>query len=202
MRFNSHPEVDGKHAFLSASSYSWIRYDDDKILDRLDTQMSAVHGTRLHNLAAELIDLGVNLPDNNTTLNMHVNDAIGFRMKPEVLLLATYNAFGTADAISFRKEREEDTRFTLRIHDLKNGTIKAKMDQLRIYAAFFCVEYKVNPNDINIELRIYQNDDIDILNADDGSEEGEYLRASVLTIMGRVEHFDDIISKRRLEALG
>lgn len=198
MRFNSHPELEGKHAFLSPSGYHWIRYDDEKILDRLDTQMSAQHGTRLHAIAAELISLGINLPDHTTTLNMYVNDAIGFRMSPEVVLMATYNAFGTADALSFRKERPRDKRMTLRIHDLKNGVNQAKMDQLKVYAAFFCIEYKVNPQDINIELRIYQNDDIVSLTP----EENENLTAEILTIMGRVEHFDNIITQRRLEALG
>lgn len=198
MRFNSHPELEGKHAFLSPSGYHWIRYDDDKILDRLDTAMSAQHGTRLHAIAAELIDLGINLPKDDTTLSLYVNDAIGFRMSPEVVLMATYNAFGTADALSFRKERPSDKKMTLRIHDLKNGVNVAKMDQLKVYAAFFCIEYSVNPNDIFIELRIYQNDDIQVLNVIDD----ENLSADVLTIMGRTQHFDTIITQRRLEALG
>lgn len=201
MKFNSHPEVDGKHSFLSPSGYHWIRYDDDKILDRLDTQMMAAHGTRLHALAAELIACGILLPDNGQTLSLYVNDAIGFMMSPEVLLLASYNAFGTADAISFRRERPTDKKLTLRIHDLKTGSGKTSMDQLRIYAAFFCIEYQVNPNDIDIELRIYQNDDVYSLGTDDGTEEGENLRADVLTIMGRTEHFDRIITERRQEAL-
>lgn len=200
MKFNSHPELDGKHAFLSPSGYHWIRYNDDKILDRLETSLSAAHGTRLHNIAAELISLGINLPADGTTLSTYVNDAIGFMMSPEVVLCATYNAFGTADAISFRKERPKDKRMTLRIHDLKTGSHKANMDQLRIYAAYFCIEYAVNPNDIDIELRIYQNDGVFVLNPD--MEEGEDLRAEVLTIMGRTLHFDDIINKRRMEALG
>lgn len=198
MRFNSHPELEGKHAFLSPSGYAWIRYDDNKVLDRLDTSMAAAHGSRLHEVAAELISLGINLTKSNTTLNMYVNDAIGFNMSPEVVLMASYNAFGTADALSFRKERVRDKRMTLRVHDLKNGVNRAKMDQLKIYAAFFCIEYQVNPNDINIELRIYQNDDIQLVNAD----EDENLRSDILTIMGRTQHFDNIITQRRLEALG
>ena len=199
MKFNSHPELDGKHSFLSPSGYHWIRYDDDKILDRLETSLIAAHGTRLHNVAAELISLGILQMDNGTTFNSYVNDAINFLMKPEVLLCASYNAFGTADAISFRRERPKDKKLTLRIHDLKTGTGKTSMDQLRIYAAFFCIEYQVNPNDIDIELRIYQNDDVYILNAN--TEEGEDLRAEVLTIMGRTEHFDRIITERRLAAI-
>lgn len=198
MKFNSHPELEGKHAFLSASGYSWIRYSDDKLLDRLDTQLSAMHGTRLHEFAAEAIRLGINMVDNGTTLNTYINDAIGFRMSPEVVLVASYNAFGTADALSFRRERPDHKVNTLRVHDLKNGRNKANMDQLKIYCAFFCIEYAVNPNDIDIELRIYQNDDVQILNP----EIDENLRADILTIMGRIAHFDNIITERRLEALG
>ena len=198
MKFNSHPELVGKHAFLSPSGYHWIRYTDDKILDRLETSMSAQHGTRLHEIAAELIDLGMNLPKTQTTLNMYVNDAIGFRMSPEVSLMASYNAFGTADSISFRKERVKDKVMTLRIHDLKTGVHPAKMDQLKIYAAYFCIEYAVNPNDIYIELRIYQNDDFTFTN----SVEDPDLGADILTIMGRTLHFDKIITDRRLEVLG
>lgn len=202
MKFNSHPELDGKHSFLSPSGYHWIRYDDDKILDRLDTSLIAAHGTRLHGIAAELISLGIAQVDNGTTFNTYVNDAIGFMMKPEVLLCASYNAFGTADAISFRKERPKDKKMTLRIHDLKTGTGKTSMDQLRIYAAFFCIEYKTNPNDIVIELRIYQNDEVYVLSSEDETEEGENLRADILTIIGRTLHFDEIITQRRMEALG
>lgn len=199
MKFNSHPELIGKHAFLSPSGYSWIRYkDDDQILDRLDKSMAAQHGTRLHEVASELISLGMNLPKSQTTMNMYVNDAIGFRMSPEVSLMATYNAFGTADAISFRKERPKDKVETLRVHDLKTGTGPAKLDQLKVYAAYFCIEYAVNPNDIYIELRIYQNDDILMDNSIDNPDLG----ADILTIMGRTLHFDQVINKRRLEVLG
>lgn len=198
MKFARHPELEGKHALLSASNYSWIRYEDDKMLDRLDTQMLAQLGTRLHIVAAELIDLGLKLPDNGTTLSSHVNDAIGFRMTPEVVLMASYNAFGTADALSFRKERPEDKRFTLRIHDLKNGVNKAKFDQLMIYAAYFCIEYGQQPNEIDIELRIYQNDAVDILNSDDPEFD---IRGDIMMIMAKTRHFDDLITNRRLEAL-
>ena len=36
-------------------------------------------GTELHALASELIRLGVKLPKTNKTLNLYVNDAIGFK---------------------------------------------------------------------------------------------------------------------------
>lgn len=64
---------------------------------------------------------------------------------------------GTADAISFRNN-------FLRIHDLKTGVRPAHIEQLEIYAALFCLEYKVKPSAIKIELRIYQNDEVLIHN--------------------------------------
>jgi hypothetical protein len=110
-------------------------------------------GTRLHEHAAECIRLGTRLEDNQKTLNMYVNDAIGFMMQPEVVLYYSDNCFGTADAISFRRN-------FLRIHDLKTGVTKVHMEQLEIYAALFCLEYKKKPKDIKMELRIYQNNEI------------------------------------------
>ena len=76
-------------------------------------------------------------------------------MSPEVILFYSQNAFGTADAISF----SEDTKI-LRIHDLKTGVVPGKMQQVDIYAALFCLEYKIKPENIVIILRIYQNDEL------------------------------------------
>jgi hypothetical protein len=42
---------------------------------------------------------------------------------------------------------------------LKTGKC-GKMEQLMVYAALFCLEYKVDPKNIEIELRIYQNGEI------------------------------------------
>jgi hypothetical protein len=86
---------------------------------------------------------------------MYVNDAIGYKMACEQILYYSDNAFGTADTISFRKN-------ILRIHDLKTGITKTSFRQLEVYAAYFCLEYAVNPYDIVIELRIYQNDEVHI----------------------------------------
>lgn len=113
--------------------------------------MAAAEGTKTHEFAATCIERGQKLPSRPaTTLSMYVNDAIGFRMTPEQVLYYSENCYGTADAILFRNNM-------LRIHDLKTGTIPAHMEQLEIYAALFCLEYKVKPTDINTELRIYQN---------------------------------------------
>lgn len=101
MQFNDHYKLAGKHAFMSASKYHWINYSADKMAETFRTAQAAALGTRLHNTAAELIELGIKLPRSRKTLNMYVNDAIGFRMQPEQVLYYSDNCFGTADAISF-----------------------------------------------------------------------------------------------------
>lgn len=153
MIFNKHSDLEGKHAFLGASKYHWINYDESKIVDVYNRQMATLRGTELHEFAAKCITLGQKLPRSNQTLNMYVNDAIGFRMKPEVVLKYSNLAFGTADAIKFSKN-------LLRIHDLKTGITPAHMEQLFIYVAFFCLEYGIKPSEIDIECRLYQNDEI------------------------------------------
>jgi len=113
----------------------------------------AERGTKLHEYAAMAIRLGQKQPNSRTTMSMYINDAIGYRMTPEQPLFYSINCFGTPDAISFRNN-------VLRIHDLKTGVTQAKMDQLMVYTALFCMEYKFDPNQIEIYLRIYQNDQI------------------------------------------
>lgn len=153
MHFNEHYGFEGKHAFLSPSQHSWLRYTEDHLVERYSTMMAAQRGTKLHEFAAEAIRLGVKLKGNNTTLAMYVNDAIGFRMQAEQTLYFSENCFGTADAIAFKGKK-------LRIHDLKTGVTKVSMDQLKIYAALFCLEYNFRPAEIEIELRIYQSNEV------------------------------------------
>lgn len=153
MRWNNHYELEGKHAFLSASKYHWIRYSKDKLAIAYRKFLAKEKGTVLHKLACDLIKNGVKLPKTKQTLNLYVNDAIGFRMDTEVTLYYSPNAFGTADAIKFSKN-------LLRIHDYKSGETATSMDQLQVYTAYFCLEYKIDPRTIDIELRIYQNDEV------------------------------------------
>lgn len=153
MIFNNHSNLVGAHAFLSASGYHWTNYDEDKLVERYSTAQMAARGTQLHALAAQLILMGVKLPRNNQTLNTYVNDAIGYKMIPEQVLYYSMNCFGTCDAISFRNGK-------LRIHDLKTGITPGHMRQLEVYTAMFCLEYKFKPHQLDIELRIYQTDEI------------------------------------------
>lgn len=160
MIFNAHPNVKGLHAPLGGSNYHWIRYDDEKLVRVFSNLFAKERGTRLHDFAAECITLRQRLPAQKKTLNMYVNDAIGFGMRPEVVLFYSPNIYGTADAICFSEN-------CLRIHDLKTGVEKAHMEQLQIYAALFCLEYKQDPAKLeNIVLSIYQNNEIMTMEAD------------------------------------
>ncbi len=158
MNFNAHSNLEGLHAFLGCSQYHWINYSQDKLIETYARKKAAEEGTELHSIAAQLIKKGIKLPNSNKTLNMYINDAIGYKMTPEQILYYSMNCFGTADSISFRKERARD-RQVLRIHDLKTGVTPAHIEQLMLYASLFCLEYDTNPNDIDIELRIYQNNE-------------------------------------------
>ena len=153
MQFRVHRNLEGLHAPFSASKSSWLRYDDNKMLEVYENRKAREMGTILHAWAKQTIDLGIKQPKSKKTLYSFVNDAIGYRMSTEVVLFYSERFFGTADAISFRDGK-------LRIHDLKTGKTPAHMEQLEIYAALFCLEYGVKPGDIDIELRIYQNDEI------------------------------------------
>lgn len=153
MNFNRHSNLEGLHAFLGASKYHWVNYTDEKLLTVYQNVQAAERGTRLHALAKEHILLGIKMPRSKKTLDSFINDAIGFKMEPEVVLLYSENCFGTADAIGFRDN-------FLRIHDLKTGESAASMMQPRIYMALFCLEYRMDPAKIGAELRIYQRDEI------------------------------------------
>lgn len=153
MNFNKHYDLIGKHAFLGASKYHWVNYDEDKLTASYLNYLAIQRGTELHDIAKRLIEMGIKLPKTKKTLNMFVNDAIGFQMTPEQPLYFSENCFGTADAIAFKNN-------LLRIHDLKTGVGPTSMNQLYIYAALFCLEYNADPQKIDIVLRIYQSDEV------------------------------------------
>lgn len=161
-QFRRHLEIEGMHAFLSPSKYHWINYDDEKIVAAYDKHMTAALGTQLHKWAAETIKLGIKMPDNSKTINMYVNDCIGYRMWVEQALVYSPNAFGTSDAIWYGSHPDPESiyKFLLRVFDLKNGIVPGSPNQLKCYAALFCLEYKVRPYEIDYDLRIYQNDEI------------------------------------------
>lgn len=154
MNFAKHSNLEGLHAPFSPSKSSWLRYDEDKAITVYRNMRAKEIGTKLHAWAKETIDLGIKQPRSKKTLYAYVNDAIGFKMSTEVVLYYSDYFFGTADAICFRNN-------FLRIHDLKTGMHEASMEQLEIYAALFCLEYRVKPNELDgCELRLYQSDEV------------------------------------------
>lgn len=181
MNFNKHYDLEGRHAFLGASNYHWLNYDEKKVAELYSRRLATQRGTELHAFAAQCIRLGQKLPKSRKTLNMYVNDAIGYRMTPEQTLYYSDNCFGTADAISFRDG-------VLRVHDLKTGVTLAHMEQLMIYAALFCLEYRIKPGEITTELRLYQADDILVRNPE---------ADEIAPVMDKIISFDKIINRVR-----
>ena len=185
MNFNKHSNLIGQHAFLGASKYHWINYDEKKLAESYSNFLAVQRGTELHEFAASCIKLRQKLPKSQKTLNMYVNDAIGFNMIPEQVLYYSDNCFGTADSISYRGKQ-------LRIHDLKTGAIPAHMEQLEVYAALFFLEYGVKPADTDIELRIYQNDNVIIFNP---------TVENIVPIMDKIKTFDKVINEIKMREI-
>lgn len=185
MNFIQHLDLVGQHAFLGASKYHWINYDEDKLVQSYLNSLAVQRGTELHDFACQCIRLKREQPRNRETLNMYVNDALRFGLTPEQPLYFSANCFGTADAIGF-----DEKKSFLRIHDLKTGTTPAHMEQLQIYAALFCLEYHKKPDQFGMELRIYQNNEIEICIPDS---------KDIDRIMKTIVRFDERIEKLKRE---
>lgn len=177
MNWNRHSNLEGSHAFLSASKYSWLNKTDKEIVEAYENSFAQSIGTLLHAYAADSIrfreklrrtdaksvkfdlmrrgvpEFAIDIQSVFPNLMNYVNDAVGYQMDPEILLYYSDLCFGTADCIQVSGD-------TLRIHDLKTGTTVAKMDQLLIYAGLFYLEYSYKPERFRTELRIYQNGDV------------------------------------------
>ena len=182
MIFVKHSKLEGLHSPFSASQSSWLRYDDNKAIEVYLNKKASVMGTRLHAWAKDTIDLRIKQPRSKKSLYAYVNDAIGFKMDTEVVLFYSERFFGTADAISFRDN-------FLRIHDLKTGKtgkIEDHMEQLEIYAALFCLEYRIKPGDIQMELRVYKNDEVLVHNP---------TAEDILPIMDKIIHLDKLLEQ-------
>ena len=179
MNFIRHSNLAGLHATFSPSQSSWLRYSDEKAAEVYLNRKATEMGTRLHDWAKQTIDLGIKQPRSKRTIYAYVNDAISYGMSTEVVLFYSERFFGTADTICFNNN-------FLRIHDLKTGKHPASIEQLEVYAALFCLEYRVDPRSIEMELRIYQNDEVVFHNptAEDIQE-----------IMDKIVHLDKLIEK-------
>jgi len=183
MKFNLHYDLLDRHAFLSASNYHWLNYDEEKLRNAYAKSQAQFRGVALHDFARQAILLGIKLPKTKNPVNQFINDAIGYRMAPEQILFYSYNAFGTSDAISFRNN-------LLRVHDLKTGLSRVSMVQLEIYSALFCLEYDQLPKNIDIELRIYQASKIIV---------HEPAHVDTRRIMEKIIYFDKKIEEFKAE---
>lgn len=181
MNFAKHSNLEGLHAPFSASQSAWLRYDTEKALTVYDNMRAKERGTKLHDWAKRTIDLGIKQPRSNKTLYAYVNDAIGFKMSTEVVLYYSPYFFGTADAISFRNNK-------LRIHDLKTGK-SGHMEQLEVYAALFCLEYKIKPGDIQMELRLYKDNEVIV--HEPTAEDILPIMDKIMSLNKALENFDD-----------
>ena len=188
MNFVKHSNLEGLHATFSPSQSSWLRYTNDRAIEVYSNKKAAEMGTRLHEWAKETIDLGIKQPRSKKTIYAYVNDAIGFKMDTEVVLFYSERFFGTADAISFRDGM-------LRIHDLKTGkvgNIESHFEQLKIYAALFCLEYDKKPEKIEMELRVYKNDEVAVHNP---------VAEDIRLIMDKIVELDEAIAKLEREGV-
>lgn len=124
--------------------------------------------------------------DERSTVGLYINQCIQYKMKPEVVLFYSPNSFGTVDAIAYRYR-------VLRISDLKTGVSRTSEWQLYVYAALFCLEYKVDPFAMRgIELRIYQDGEVKFWPADP---------VKIKEIMDKIVHFDGILNMLREEVM-
>ena len=146
---------------LTDSMYEIIRCFKSFLMGKYDrhgdTYTSAEDQKKLYGKLLNLYKAMDCLPDTTwRTLYLYVNDCVTSRMTPEAHLFYTWDFFGTVDAISYDiKERK------LNIFDLKTGSGAVSFDQLCIYAAYACLENKIDPKKIKTcELRIYQNGDV------------------------------------------
>lgn len=187
MNYNTHLELRGKHAIFSASQSGWTEKSPDEILDWYIKSYAQNVGTAIHDICRKhikrrfkltksaknevilslvedyniplfVIDGMANFDILYATAMLYVNDAISFHMVAEQPLYYSDLFFGTADAVTdlnYIFDKKE-----LRIHDLKTGVQPAKMRQLEVYAAENCLEHGLKPEELNIELRIYQGNEI------------------------------------------
>ena len=100
-KFNRHFELEGKHAFLSASKYHWLNYDEERLIAVYNNEQAKLRGTLLHQFACDAIRFGIRLFDNDDTINMYVNDCIADNMQPEVVGLFLAFGLGLVKLIQF-----------------------------------------------------------------------------------------------------
>ena len=170
---------------LTKNKYDIIRNFKSFLKGKYDKKGDATVNSddqkKLYNRLIYLYQAMDYLPDSVwETVYFYISECVNFRMMPERHLFYSYNFFGTADAVSFDPESH-----ILRISDLKTGDTPGRIEQLYIYAAYACMQLELKPDDITIELRIYQSGDILLEVAD---------KKKVIFVMEKVKRFDDIVN--------
>ena len=67
----------------------------------------------------------------------------------------------------------------------KTGKIEDHIEQLEVYAALFCLEYKIKPGSIDTELRLYKQDEVLV----------HHPEVDTIThIMDRIIHLDKLLA--------
>ena len=192
--FNKHDDLRGTHALFSPSQSAWIRYDEEKVIDRIRNQYRTVLGTEIHEYAADEITLN-HKKNNIRSITQEIESYIYEKYKKDrnkygLRLIEHLNyipkevfetvKFYINDGIGYKMTVEQPVVYSdkiygtidsvcfkdnlLRIHDLKTGSHEADMEQLEIYAALFCLEYDFRPTELEFELRLYQWDGLVVHN--------------------------------------
>lgn len=186
--FYDHHDLRDQHAYLSASKHSWVNYDDEHMRTVYFNELMKKRGTEMHAYAEMANRLGIRQRGNKVTIDKFINDGLDYDMKAEVVLYYSRNCFGTTDLIGYDKRKN-----LVRIFDLKNGKIPVtKFDQLHIYGALFCLEYKFDPMKLDFDFRLYQNDGILV--------DDEYTNEDIRHVMDKIIHFDEMIENMYIEA--
>lgn len=212
MIWHDYSRYEGKneHATFSPSQPYWLADTKDEFLQRFRSSYAPQIGTVLHDFARKYIARGVTLSKYDKkhaivellesgipgtvvdcldfdfifeNLRTYVNECVACRMDPEIRLRYSADFFGTTDAIQFT-ERDQ----VLRISDLKTGTTPAKIEQLIVYAALFCLDYGKDPNTITPVLKIYQNNDILCVEPDKGE---------IKNACDKIVEFNELVSNER-----
>ena len=192
--FNKHDDLRGTHALFSPSQSAWIRYDEEKVIDRIRNQYRTALGTEIHEYAADEITLN-HKKNNIRSITQEIESYIYEKYKKDrnkygLRLIEHLNyipkevfetvKFYINDGIGYKMTVEQPVVYSdkiygtidsvcfkdnlLRIHDLKTGSHEADMEQLEIYAALFCLEYDFRPTELEFELRLYQWDGLVVHN--------------------------------------
>lgn len=176
------------HAMFSPSDKAWLKYDRNKILSRIEQFRAVQRGTELHELAKKAIDLGVKLDPSNGCLSQYVSDCIELGMNTEILVSYSPDIQGTADAILFNPESG-----WLYVFDLKTGERKADITQCIIYAAIWCLQFRVEPLTIKFDLRIYSGRYPVRLASDDELPDQEPVNLTIENACQQIRYIQSII---------